>query len=221
MDEASRFLRQPHAPLHSRWGHPGPAPPREGALRPCLRGDGCSDGKAGAEEDVSNSSSESQSRLRAPCSWAEPRDERGRVHLSLFEALSLSPRVGFNRIHFSEGIPALRGLQTWENEGAVQRPHATQWVQEPDKAGVTVVAKRDVTWVQSRRCVSKSDPWEGFWGRMREKAIWAKKQVAPPCQHEKKVKVLVAQSRPTLCGPVDCSPPGSSVQGILQARMLE
>ena len=34
MDEASRFLRQPHAPLHSRWGHPGPAPPREGALRP-------------------------------------------------------------------------------------------------------------------------------------------------------------------------------------------
>ena len=26
----------------------------------------------------------------------------------------------------------------------------------------------------------------------------------------------VAQSCPTLCDPVDCSPPGSSVQGILQ-----
>ena len=25
----------------------------------------------------------------------------------------------------------------------------------------------------------------------------------------------------TLCDPVDCSPPGSSVHGILQARMLE
>ena len=25
----------------------------------------------------------------------------------------------------------------------------------------------------------------------------------------------------TLCGPVDCSPPGSSVHGILQARTLE
>ena len=36
-----------------------------------------------------------------------------------------------------------------------------------------------------------------------------------------KVKVLIAQSRPTLCDPKDCSPPGSSVHGILQARILE
>ena len=32
---------------------------------------------------------------------------------------------------------------------------------------------------------------------------------------------LVAQSRLTLCDPTDCSPPGSSVHGILQARILE
>ena len=31
----------------------------------------------------------------------------------------------------------------------------------------------------------------------------------------------VAQSCLTLCYPVDCSPPGSSVHGILQARILE
>jgi len=31
----------------------------------------------------------------------------------------------------------------------------------------------------------------------------------------------VAQSCPTLCDPMDCSPPGSSVHGILQARTLE
>ena len=31
----------------------------------------------------------------------------------------------------------------------------------------------------------------------------------------------VAQSCPTLCYPVDGSPPGSSVHGILQARILE
>ena len=37
----------------------------------------------------------------------------------------------------------------------------------------------------------------------------------------KKVKVLVAQSCPTLCDPMDCSPPGSSVHGLLQARTLE
>ena len=36
-----------------------------------------------------------------------------------------------------------------------------------------------------------------------------------------KVKVLVTQSCLSLCSPVDCSPPGSSVQGILQARILE
>ena len=32
---------------------------------------------------------------------------------------------------------------------------------------------------------------------------------------------LVAQSCPTLCDPLDCSPPASSVHGILQARILE
>ena len=36
-----------------------------------------------------------------------------------------------------------------------------------------------------------------------------------------KVESEVAQSCPTLCDPVDCSPPGSSVHGILQARVLE
>ena len=35
------------------------------------------------------------------------------------------------------------------------------------------------------------------------------------------VCVLVAQSCLTLCDPMDCSPPGSSVHGIFQARILE
>ena len=29
------------------------------------------------------------------------------------------------------------------------------------------------------------------------------------------------QSCPTLCDPMDCSPPGSSIHGIFQARVLE
>ena len=37
----------------------------------------------------------------------------------------------------------------------------------------------------------------------------------------KAVKVLVAQLFPILYDPMDCSPPGSSVHGILQARVLE
>ena len=35
------------------------------------------------------------------------------------------------------------------------------------------------------------------------------------------VLCLVAQSCPTLCDPMDCNLPGSSVHGLLQARILE
>ena len=37
----------------------------------------------------------------------------------------------------------------------------------------------------------------------------------------KESEMLVAQSCLTLCNPMDCSPPGSSVLGILQAGILE
>ena len=35
------------------------------------------------------------------------------------------------------------------------------------------------------------------------------------------VEVLVAQSCLNLCGPMDCCPPGFSLHGIFQARILE
>ena len=35
------------------------------------------------------------------------------------------------------------------------------------------------------------------------------------------MKGLVAQLCPALCDPMDCSPPGSSIHGIFQARILE
>ena len=35
------------------------------------------------------------------------------------------------------------------------------------------------------------------------------------------VHAQTLQLHPTLCNPLDCSPPGSSVHGILQARILE
>ena len=41
------------------------------------------------------------------------------------------------------------------------------------------------------------------------------------CSYQGSVRVLVAQSCPTLCNPLDYSPPGSSVRGIPQARILE
>ena len=38
---------------------------------------------------------------------------------------------------------------------------------------------------------------------------------------EAEVLLCVCESCPNLCNPMDCSPPGSSVHGIFQARMLE
>ena len=42
-----------------------------------------------------------------------------------------------------------------------------------------------------------------------------------PAEPSGKPKVLVAQSCPTLCDSMDCSPPGSSIHRVLQARILE
>ena len=39
--------------------------------------------------------------------------------------------------------------------------------------------------------------------------------------HTVKGKLVVAQFSPTLCNPMDCSPPHSSVHGILKARILD
>ena len=44
---------------------------------------------------------------------------------------------------------------------------------------------------------------------------------ALPSELQGKSESEVAQSCPTLCDSMDCSPPGSSVHGILQARILE
>ena len=38
----------------------------------------------------------------------------------------------------------------------------------------------------------------------------------PACMHAQSLQLC-----PTLCNPMDCSPPASSVHGILQARILE
>ena len=54
----------------------------------------------------------------------------------------------------------------------------------------------------------------GTEGQVATDKLVARQTAKSPC-------VLVAQSCPTLCDPMDCSPRGSSVHGILQARILE
>ena len=43
----------------------------------------------------------------------------------------------------------------------------------------------------------------------------------PSAMHERKSESEVAQSCPTPSDPMDCSPPGSSVHGIFQSKVLE
>ena len=47
------------------------------------------------------------------------------------------------------------------------------------------------------------------------------KRLLMKVKEESESESVVAQSRPTLCDPMDCSLPGSSLHGILQARVLE
>ena len=46
-------------------------------------------------------------------------------------------------------------------------------------------------------------------------------QIDGETKETKDMKVLVPQLCLTLCNPMNCNPPGSSIHGILQARILE
>ena len=62
---------------------------------------------------------------------------------------------------------------------------------------------------------------ESNWGLLHSIRILYQLSFQGSQKHQWVVLVLVAQSCPLLCDPMDCSPPGSCVHGILQARMLE
>ena len=50
---------------------------------------------------------------------------------------------------------------------------------------------------------------------------WGNLPIRIKVTQKKESESEVAQSCPTLCDPMDCSPPGSSIHGFLQARTLE
>ena len=53
-------------------------------------------------------------------------------------------------------------------------------------------------------------------------AAWSAEGLLPVSAWQReRLSLLLAQSCLTLCNPMDCSPPGCSVHGILQARILE
>ena len=54
-----------------------------------------------------------------------------------------------------------------------------------------------------------------------QKAKWLSEEALQIAVNRRESESEVAQLCPTLCDPMDCSPPGSSIHGILQARILE
>ena len=65
-------------------------------------------------------------------------------------------------------------------------------------------------------------PWDTHHGALTTSSTSVPSPVQPPRPKIRGVVcVLIAQSCKTLCDPMDSSPPGSSVHGILQARILE
>ena len=66
--------------------------------------------------------------------------------------------------------------------------------------------------------------WDGGWrkqgARSRSESRRSIMHTYIPAQFPN-MRAKSLQSCPTLCSPIDCSPPGSSVHGILQSRILE
>ena len=93
-----------------------------------------------------------------------------------------------------------------------------QWVQTADSK-LTLLQDLETKQLPSAPCLE--------WALLTEQTLTACCPVglsSCPTQRWSEAKwseVRVAQSCPALCIPVDCSPPGSSVHGILQARALE
>ena len=67
-----------------------------------------------------------------------------------------------------------------------------------------------------KTCDSPTVPWSSLWPGSLLPTLHCR-----PGSRGWKVKVLVAQSCLTLCNPMDCSLPGSSVHGVLQTRFLK
>ena len=85
--------------------------------------------------------------------------------------------------------------------------------------------------VQQLLCEGPGGSWSGAWslrGTTSSKFKALRLEASPPplCAlyynlESEESESEVAQSCPTLCDPLDCSLPGFSVHGILQARILE
>ena len=66
-------------------------------------------------------------------------------------------------------------------------------------------------WFSTKLCLTLVTPW----------TVAHQAPLPMGFSRQEYLKVKVTQLYPTLCDPMDYSPPGSSAHGILQARILE
>ena len=121
------------------------------------------------------------------------------------------------------GSCALSALEAWKPEGPgkeAQREPAPRsgeespGTQHPNSLRPALTAPRSLLPVTA---------WAGAPPVLRNsRPLPPHTTVCVPCHPRSETsEVKVTQSCLTLCNPTDCSPPGSSVHGILQARILE
>ena len=94
---------------------------------------------------------------------------------------------------------------------------ATREKQQIIHKGIPVMITADLSTetLQARR------EWQNILKVMKEKNLQPRLLYPAKVSFKYESESEVAQSYPTLCSPMDCSLPGSSLHGILQARVLE
>ena len=85
----------------------------------------------------------------------------------------------------------------------------------PGSSADGVFQARILEWVSISFSRRSSQPRD--WTRV-SRISWIGRQILNQLRH---LSANSLQSCPTVCDPLDCSPPGSSVHGILQARILK
>ena len=113
--------------------------------------------------------------------------------------ISMACHSEFSNIHFLSSLFLV--LVSWNKTKS-----ASQWL-IPSNFRHRDHHKADLQWSRTAypRSLSK-----------KPSAEWAKE-----VRHLILLLLIDTQSCPTVCDPVDCSPPGSSVHGILQAKILK
>ena len=127
----------------------------------------------------------------------------------------------FDMLYLSSSKPLLLApcslARCWREEVCLQMP----WLFWVCCHFLQVLLKQTVLVSFSEKPRWKDLAWRssGHW-RLRGGWLWSLLKELDPCMCVC-MRVLVAHLCPTLWDPMDCNPPGSSVYGILQARILE